>query len=93
MPTSLFARRTPAQDESARRDQYPGIDAYEQIDLALSLDINKRMTFRLAASNLFDRDPPIVPDSRSRIGLLRGNTIMGYDLPGRQIVEGVSLRL
>ena len=51
------------------------------------------MTFRLAASKRFDRDPPIVPDSRSRIGLLRGNTIMGYDLPGRQIVAGVSLRL
>jgi iron complex outermembrane receptor protein len=51
------------------------------------------MTFRLAANNVFDRDPPLIPDSRSRIGLLRGNTVMGYDLLGRQLVAGVSLRL
>lgn len=96
MPTTFYAPADtgiPVQDESARRDQYPGIDAYNWIDVALSFDISKRMTFRLAANNLFDRDPPIVPDSRSRIGLLRGNTIMGYDLLGRQIVAGVSLRL
>ncbi|WP_394646656.1 TonB-dependent receptor domain-containing protein [uncultured Sphingomonas sp.] len=83
----------PRQDESARRDQYPGIGAYNWIDLAVGFDINKRMSFRIAANNLFDRDPPLVPDSRSTIGLLRGNTIMGYDLLGRQIVAGVSLKL
>ncbi len=83
----------PRQDESARRDQYPGIGAYNWIDLAFSVDVNKQMTFRIAANNLFDRDPPLVPDSRSTIGLLRGNTIMGYDLLGRQIVAGVSLKL
>jgi hypothetical protein len=51
------------------------------------------MTFRVAANNILDRDPPLIPDSRSRIGLLRGNTIMGYDLLGRQIVAGVSVRM
>ncbi len=96
MPTTFYAPAStgiPQQDESQRRDQYPGIAAYDWIDLAIGFDINKRMTFRIAANNLFDRDPPIVPDSRSKIGLLRGNTIMGYDLLGRQIVAGVSLRL
>lgn len=96
MPLTFYAPAStgiPAQDESQRRDQYPGIDAYNWIDLAVGFDISKRMTFRIAANNLFDRDPPIVPDSRSKIGLLRGNTIMGYDLLGRQIVAGVSLRL
>ncbi len=96
MPTTFYAPADtgiPVQDESARRDQYPGIAAYDWIDLAVGFDINKRMTFRIAANNLFDRDPPLVPDSRSRIGLLRGNTIMGYDLLGRQIVAGVSLKL
>ncbi|MBW6528635.1 TonB-dependent receptor plug domain-containing protein [Sphingomonas sp. RHCKR7] len=96
MPLTFYAPEDtgiPQQDESARRDQFPGIGAYNWIDLALAFDINRQMTFRIAANNLLDRDPPIVPDSRSTIGLLRGNTIMAYDLLGRQIVAGVSLRL
>lgn len=96
MPLTVYAPEDtgiPAQDASQRRDDYPGIDAYNWIDVALGFDINKRMSFRLAANNLFDRSPPIVPDSRARIGLLRGNTIMGYDLLGRQIVAGISLRM
>jgi len=96
MPLDVYAPADtgiPTADPSQRRDQFPGIKAYDWFDLALTFDINKQMTFRLAANNVFDRDPPIVPDSRSRIGLLRGNTIMGYDLLGRQIVAGVSLRL
>ncbi|TCP31909.1 TonB-dependent receptor-like protein [Sphingomonas sp. BK235] len=96
MPLTFYSPEDsgiPRQDESARRDQFPGIGAYNWIDLALAVDVSKRMTFRIAANNLLDRDPPIVPDSRSTIGLLRGNTIMGYDLLGRQIVAGVSLRM
>ncbi|MCD2322592.1 TonB-dependent receptor [Sphingomonas sp. IC-56] len=96
MPMTVYAPAEtgiPALPESDRRDQYPGIKAYDWFDLAVSFDINKQMTFRVAANNIFDRDPPLVPDSRARIGLLRGNTIMGYDLLGRQIVAGVSIRL
>ncbi|RXZ35625.1 hypothetical protein EO081_01855 [Sphingomonas desiccabilis] len=96
MPLTFYSPEDtgiPRQDESARRDQYAGIKAYDWFDVAFTFDINKKMTFRLAANNIFDRDPPIVPDSRAQIGLLRGNTIMGYDLLGRQIVAGVSLRM
>lgn len=96
MPLDVYAPADtgiPEQPASARRDQYPGIDAYNWFDLAFSFDISKQMTLRLAANNIFDKDPPIVPDSRSRIGLLRGNTIMGYDLLGRQLVAGVSVRM
>jgi len=96
MPTTAYAPADtgiPALPEGDKRDAYPGIKAYDWFDLAFTFDINKQMTFRLAANNIFDRDPPIVPDSRSRIGLLRGNTIMGYDLLGRQLVAGVSIRL
>ncbi|NWM10680.1 hypothetical protein GY642_25510, partial [Escherichia coli] len=85
MPLDVYAPAStgiPTADPSQRRDQFPGIKAYDWFDLALTFDVTKRMTFRLAANNIFDRDPPIVPDSRSRIGLLRGNTIMGYDLLG-----------
>ncbi|TGX54323.1 hypothetical protein E5A73_09465 [Sphingomonas gei] len=96
MPMTVYAPADtgiPDLPDSDRRDQYPGIKAYDWFDLALSFDVNKQMTFRVAANNIFDRDPPLVPDSRARIGLLRGNTIMGYDLLGRQIVAGISLRL
>jgi iron complex outermembrane recepter protein len=96
MPMTAYAPAStgiPALPEGDKRDRYPGIKAYDWFDLALTFDIAKQMTFRLAANNIFDRDPPIVPDSRSRIGLLRGNTIMGYDLLGRQIVAGVSIRM
>ncbi|MFV0624403.1 TonB-dependent receptor domain-containing protein [Sphingomonas sp. ac-8] len=96
MPLTFYAPEDtgiPAQDESARRDQYAGIGAYDWFDLAFAFDVNKRMTLRLAANNIFDRDPPIIPDSRAQIGLLRGNTIMGYDLLGRQIVAGLSIRM
>lgn len=96
MPMTVYAPAStgiPALPEGDKRDAFPGIKAYDWFDLALTFDVTKRMTFRLAANNLFDRDPPIVPDSRSRIGLLRGNTIMGYDLLGRQLVAGISLRL
>ena len=96
MPLDVYAPAStgvPQQDASARRDQYPGIPAYNWFDVALTFDIDKRMTLRLAANNVFDVDPPIVPDSRSTIGLLRGNTIMGYDLLGRQLVAGLSLKI
>nr|WP_317892902.1 hypothetical protein [uncultured Sphingomonas sp.] len=82
------------------RSQSHGWDFQGQYDLSLGnagrLDLSFNgtlMTLRLAANNIFDKDPPIVPDSRSRIGLLRGNTIMGYDLLGRQLVAGVSVRM
>ncbi|WP_245824954.1 TonB-dependent receptor plug domain-containing protein [Sphingomonas azotifigens] len=96
MPRTVYAPAStgiPALPDGDKRDQFKGIKAYDWFDLSLTFDVTKRMTFRLTANNLFDRDPPIVPDSRSRIGLLRGNTIMGYDLLGRQLVAGVSLRL
>ncbi|UYY57839.1 TonB-dependent receptor plug domain-containing protein [Sphingomonas sp. S2-65] len=96
MPLTFYAPADtgiPAQDPSAERPDYPGIKAYDWFDIALSFDVNKQMTFRLAMNNIFDRDPPLVPDSRAQIGLLRGNTIMGYDLLGRQLVAGVSIRL
>jgi outer membrane receptor protein involved in Fe transport len=96
MPLDVYApedTNVPQQPESARRDQYPGIKAYNWFDLAFSFDVTKQMTLRLAANNIFDKDPPLVPDSRSRIGLLRGNTIMAYDLLGRQLVAGISVRM
>ena len=52
----------------------------------------KRFTLRIAVNNLFDRDPPLMPDSRNVLGLLRNNTLFRYDLLGRQIVIGATTR-
>ncbi|MDJ0276756.1 TonB-dependent receptor [Sphingomonas sp. 2R-10] len=96
MPLATFAPAStgiPPQSDDTKWTDYPGIDAFNWFDLSLSFNVAKRMTFRLTANNLFDTDPPLVPNSRERIGLLRTNSIMGYDLLGRQIVAGVSLRL
>ncbi|MEH3102615.1 MAG: TonB-dependent receptor plug domain-containing protein [Sphingomonas phyllosphaerae] len=96
MPLAVYApadRGVPAQPDDTKWTDYPGIGAFNWFDLSLSVDVTKEMTFRIIANNILDRDPPLVPNSRERIGLLRTNTIMGYDLLGRQIVAGVSLRL
>lgn len=75
-----------------RRKFYTGIKAYDYIDLSTSFDIAKRFSLRLSVNNLFDRDPPLVPDTRNLLGLLRNNTVFGYDQLGRQLVAGVVTR-
>lgn len=78
--------------EANRRSTYNGIDAYDYFDLATTFNVAKRFTLRLAVNNLFDRDPPLIPNSRSELGLLRNNTVFRYDLLGRQIVAGATVR-
>ncbi|HEX8445725.1 MAG TPA: TonB-dependent receptor [Sphingomonas sp.] len=75
-----------------RRTTYAGVDAYNYIDLSTSFDIAKQFTFRLSVNNVFDKDPPLVPNSRGVLGLLRNNTMFNYDLLGRQVVAGVNVR-
>ncbi len=96
MPLDVYAPADTGVPQVAAgelRPDFPRIRAFNWFDLSLAFDVTKQMTFRLAANNIFDRDPPIVPDSRSRIGLLRSNSIMGYDLLGRQLVASISLRM
>lgn len=80
------------RNEPQVRSFYTGVPAYDYIDLSTSFDVAKRFTLRLAVNNLFDRDPPLLPDSRSVLGLLRSNTLFRYDLLGRQIVVGATAR-
>ncbi|MEH3159262.1 MAG: TonB-dependent receptor [Sphingomonas taxi] len=75
-----------------RRTFYTGVPTYDYIDLSTSFDVAKRFTLRVSVNNLFDRDPPLLPDSRNVLGLLRSNTLFRYDLLGRQFVFGVSTR-
>ncbi len=75
-----------------RRNTYGGVNAYDYFDLSTSFDISKQFTFRVSVNNLFDKDPPLIPNSRSVLGLLRSNTMFNYDLLGRQIVAGINAR-
>jgi len=75
-----------------RRTTYAGVKAYDYIDLSTSFDIDKRFTFRLSVNNVFDKDPPLIPNSRSVLGLLRSNMMFDYDLLGRQLVAGINAR-
>ncbi|WP_294326649.1 TonB-dependent receptor [uncultured Sphingomonas sp.] len=75
-----------------RRSTYNRIEAYDYFDLATTFNVAKRFVLRLAVNNLFDRDPPLIPNSRSELGLLRNNTVFRYDLLGRQIVAGATVR-
>lgn len=76
----------------AARTFYTGIKAYNYFDLSGGFNIAKRMSLNFGINNLFDRDPPIVPGSRSLDFLIRSNTVFRYDLLGRQMNVGASLR-
>ena len=67
------------------------IDPVSYFDLALNFNIAKRFSFRVAANNLLDRVPPILPNSYN-IALARTNTIpQRYDSLGRQIAIGTTI--
>lgn len=73
------------------RTTFYRIPAYDYIDLALSFRVNKQYAFRISANNLFDRTPPILPNSYS-YGLSRSNTLSArYDSLGRQLAVGFTL--
>jgi len=68
------------------------IAAISYFDLALTLNVDKRFTMRLVANNLFDKNPPMVPNSYD-ISLARSNTIpQRYDSLGRNIVLGGTIK-
>jgi len=73
------------------RTTFYRIPAYDYIDLALSFRVTKAYSFRISANNLFDKTPPILPNSYN-YGLSRSNTLSArYDSLGRQVAVGVTL--
>ncbi|WP_033922182.1 TonB-dependent receptor domain-containing protein [Sphingomonas sp. 37zxx] len=75
-----------------RRTTYAEIPAYNYIDLSLAFDIAKRFNLRFSVNNLFDKDPPLLPNARNVLGLLRTNSLMRYDMLGRQLVAGATMK-
>jgi outer membrane receptor protein involved in Fe transport len=79
-----------ASADSVRTTFYR-IDAYDYFDLALNFRIEKGFSFRIAANNILDKTPPVMPNSYD-IGLSRANTISArYDSLGRQIAVGTTI--
>jgi len=67
------------------------IDPVSYFDLALTFNIARQFAFRVIANNLFDKNPPILPNSYN-IALARNNTIpQRYDALGRQIAIGTTI--
>ncbi|USI72231.1 TonB-dependent receptor [Sphingomonas morindae] len=66
------------------------IKAYNYFDLAATVDVAKRLTLRVGANNLLDRDPPaIAAGILSAFG--NGNTYPGiYDVAGRTLFAGLT---
>lgn len=69
------------------------IPSYSYFDSTISFNINKRFTFRLGASNLFNIDPPVVGGSAGSSGSNSGNTFPNvYDALGRTYFAGISAK-
>ncbi|WP_267435594.1 TonB-dependent receptor plug domain-containing protein [Sphingomonas sp. GM_Shp_1] len=60
-------------------------------DLALTWNVARKFAFRIIANNLFDKTPPIIPNSY-QVALSRTNTApQRYDALGRQIAIGTTI--
>jgi iron complex outermembrane recepter protein len=74
------------------RTTFYRIKAYDYFDLALNFRVQEGFSFRIAANNIFDKTPPVMPNSYD-IGLSRANTISArYDSLGRQIAVGTTIK-
>jgi len=77
--------------EAGERETFYRIGAYDYFDLSLNFRVQKSFSFRIAANNILDKTPPILPNSYD-IGLSRANTISArYDSLGRQIAFGTTI--
>lgn len=73
------------------RTTFNRIKAYDYFDLAMTFQIAKQFNLRLIANNLFDKSPPLFPNSYD-LTLSRNNTNSArYDGLGRQISVGVTV--
>ncbi|SFG14686.1 TonB-dependent Receptor Plug Domain [Novosphingobium sp. CF614] len=68
------------------------IASQDYFDLTLTYDIGDHFTWRLGATNILDKQPPLVSQSACSSVICNGNTYPGtYDSLGRYIFTGVTL--
>ncbi len=73
------------------QNTFARISPQSYFDLALSWNIARKFAFRIIANNVFDKSPPIVPNSY-QVALSRSNTApQRYDALGRQIAIGTTI--
>jgi len=92
LTTSVRWRHTGAvRDDEPQRDfVVERIHAYDLIDLAFEVDVNKQFSMELGANNLFDKHPPILGANADFSG---GNTYPAvYDILGRDFFVSADIR-
>lgn len=79
--------------EGSTRSDYFRIPAYDYFDLALSFRVSKAYSIQFSANNMFDRTPPVIPNSYS-YSLSYSNTFpQRYDALGRQVAISITANL
>ncbi|WP_260928960.1 TonB-dependent receptor domain-containing protein [Novosphingobium sp. 9] len=77
--------------EATERTTYYHIPAYNYFDLALAFRVTEKYSLRFSVNNLFDKAPPIVPNSYN-YALSRNNTLSArYDSLGRQVAVSTTV--
>jgi len=74
-------------------EDFQKIDAYDYLDLSISYQVIEEAEITLAASNIFDKDPPIIGNNTGPTDINGGNTFpSNYDTLGTIWSMGVNLR-
>ncbi len=74
-----------------RRTTFFRIAPQSYFDLSMAFNVAKQFSLRFAANNLFDRDPPIIQNSR-QAGLAYNNTLpQRYRALGRELSIGATM--
>ncbi|MBO9516948.1 MAG: TonB-dependent receptor [Porphyrobacter sp.] len=83
-PSSTLAGNTNTLDDKIKAQDY--------FDLTLTADLGKNLTWRLGATNLFDKDPPLVTQAACASTFCNGNVYPGtYDPLGRYVFTGITM--
>lgn len=68
------------------------LKSMDYFDLTLTADIGDHLTWRLGATNLFDKDPPLVTSNACASTVCNGNAYPGtYDSLGRYVFTGITM--
>ncbi|TCU61841.1 TonB-dependent receptor-like protein [Novosphingobium sp. PhB57] len=68
------------------------LKAMDYFDLTLTADLGKNLTWRLGATNLLDKDPPLVTSNACASVVCNGNAYPGtYDVLGRYVFTGITM--
>jgi outer membrane receptor protein involved in Fe transport len=83
-PSSSLAGATNSLDDKIKAQDY--------FDLTLTADLGKNLTWRLGATNLFDKNPPLVTQDACASTFCNGNIYPGtYDPLGRYVFTGITM--